>query len=292
MEYKVDLMHDWVEQMKQEMINVGLNITNLSTEKVPYGYFNYKRCLIKAKPRQVIRSDVFFCPQDWNKGLAKLIHKIENGSDLKPHLKLKVNNDEDNIDFFLNDWGVYSLHLKKRISNEAEEKGPVVFAYFTDTIAYFIGCFPEEEWSAKNILEVMDRNWPALIESYKITGIMGESAPMSNDEMCSLRKQNKNLIITMKTGVAYCSVGRTYDGEGNCLKVVKEVEQIKARLQHLEEELHKDIDKIESKVRYAHEDIVDAFEIGLSEDKLGRTILVEKNNRVALAKLHGLFGSF
>ena len=57
-----DFRRDWIQHIKNELLNAGLDLQNLDGEKVCQAYFNYKKRLIPSRPRTVLVSKELKCP--------------------------------------------------------------------------------------------------------------------------------------------------------------------------------------------------------------------------------------
>ena len=102
--------------------------------------------------------------------------KIEKGESVNPHLNSATKKDQ--LDGLLYDWGIHHLHLGETFSapGYVERTGPVLFAIFRKDDVYFIDIRNHEGWSDKNLLEIVNRNWPELLSIYKMEGVMPETS--------------------------------------------------------------------------------------------------------------------
>lgn len=284
---EINLIADWRRVMQTELEAKKFKLCD--DLDIAQQYFYYKSRLLKTKPRQVIRAEKFYCPPEWEKGLNKIIHKLENGSDMQLHLDLKITPDETPEDFLLADWNIYAFRLRKRVSADKEELGPVVFAYFKDVAAYLLTTKSDESWSVKEMISIVDSNWPKLLEEYRITGIVGQSAPIDSVSYAALRRKNKNIIISLDSGRVFCSNQQRYDDFGYRLNYVEGIERIERHLKRIETAIIKEKDDVLTRVKKESGKNLQKLHIILGRDKDGYAYIGEKASKVVLSRSEGLF---
>ena len=64
---RLDLFSDWIEIAKSELVNEGYEVDGITDEEISILYFGLQKKLIKPKPRQIFKSDIFFIFQVYQK---------------------------------------------------------------------------------------------------------------------------------------------------------------------------------------------------------------------------------
>lgn len=157
---------------KKEIEEIGFDTSKLVTdEDVLHSYCSYSHRLIEKQPRIIHKADMFVCPDEVKEGLDWLESKIKQGKSLIPHLNTAIQ--KDKLDGLLYDWGIHHLHLglKLETTGFVERTGPVLFAVFRPNDVYFVDVRDHEGWSDKELLEIINRNWPELLSIYRMTDV-------------------------------------------------------------------------------------------------------------------------
>jgi len=116
------------------------------------------------------------CSAGEKAAMAAISAKFQSGTDVNGHLS-RDSTDPHKVDGLLYDWGVYHLHVSNTKQNPAQKffdrVGPVALVKVTHTDAYFIdirqhGVGNQLLWTQQDILGIIDRNWPALLDPFTI----------------------------------------------------------------------------------------------------------------------------
>lgn len=209
MNFQIDLRRDWLDRLKQELHGMAYTIDpSTPDEQIPLIYFNAILRRIPQKRRRVHISSEFTCPTANQSGLQTLQAKIENGEDLTPHLSrlLKRANFDDDA---LNDFGVHHLHLGINVQADGfiERTGPILFALFQEDDAYLIQVYTHSDFSNREVVEIVHRNWPHVIANYAIPGVVDIAFNPDSDEIAELRKIHVNPSLQMDDGTVYLPLG-------------------------------------------------------------------------------------
>ena len=141
-------------------------------------------------------------------GLDQLIEKIENGTDIAPHLsrgilcgfkpkdptKPKALLKRPDLDLLLNDWGIHHLHISTKLDKDgfverrpSHPPRPLLFGIFRPDAAYLIDLMQHGDWTHTHLLEVAAREWPDAELVPELKGILPSSQPFSNEDRKPLR---------------------------------------------------------------------------------------------------------
>lgn len=102
-------------------------------------------------------------------------------------------------DLMLYDWNIYHFHLsnEKELSGSSEEvyfyqrTGALLFVYnkINDNNAYFLDISKKHIFSNQNLLDIINNNWPDLLNEYIMQGI-SKARILTDQEKAVLRKNH------------------------------------------------------------------------------------------------------
>lgn len=202
----------------------GIKLCDLDVSPIDT-LINIFQTVIPQKKRKIIESVDFQCPEKEKKGYANLRSKILIGKDLNPHLSKQIFNPKFNDGMHL-DFGLYHLHLgvdferDKRGNYFSERTGPLLVAYITDDMVYCVGIFEHssELWSNSKLIEIIDREWPHLIEDKKVKYAKDISPKIEDKDRNRLRKIGLNTVVTLPNGSNYQWLGGGIAASGGSAK--------------------------------------------------------------------------
>ncbi len=216
MNIKINLTEDFSNLIKEKVKEFEIRLQDLNyynelkaekkIDDVCLKFFNLNRRFIQQKVRRIEKSKEFICPAQFQKNLNKLEERIKNGEDLTPFLSRFIFK-LDFRDALLNDWGVHHLHLGelKDPKKLSEGHNEVLYAYFTDTTAYFIQIMTHKDWYQPETINTLHNNWPDLIKSYKLdSSIKGESDEV---KIRKWRQGGVSTAISTPDGTTYMGTG-------------------------------------------------------------------------------------
>lgn len=270
MRLKADFVNDWLKILREILSNHwGYDATYVTKEDLPLVFFNAEKRRPASTPRIVRESDAFSCPIRLEKGWMSLRHLVESGADLTAHLS-KLIEELDNKDSMLNDWGIHHFHLGVTMKGAYTERtGSLLFALVTDEHFYAIGVYQHGSWADADIIETLHRNWPDLIEQYKIKNVAATAANRSRTERKYLRRISVNSFVTVADGTVYGPLGGGMLSSGYNLKARIQADYQKVYLQELEQALEYQLPDLKSefvKHGYAGEEEVEA-KLEITEDQ-------------------------
>lgn len=222
---------------KKEIQEMGFDISSLNTdEDVLQSYCSYKFRLIENRPRTIHKADTFSCPDDVKAGLDWVESKINAGECLNPHLNSATV--KDKLDGLLYDWGIHHLHLGTTFVRPGyvERTGPVLFAVFRPNDVYFVDIRDHEGWSDKNLLEIINRNWPDLLSLYKMDGVKPDMG-FSEGDITVLRRSCINTFHELSDGHSYLSMGGGITTGGTSIESMRSYVELIRMLCSVEDEI-------------------------------------------------------
>jgi hypothetical protein len=179
----------------------------------PYGDAVYRlfanmRRRMEARPYRVLEAAELVCPPDVASGYAELKSELEQGIDVTARLSRKASK-ATYEDGMLNDWGITHLHLGLRgAQGGVPPTNPVLFALVRDDVVYAIGFFAHGAWSDIEVLEIVRRNWPDLMERVLAKG-MTVPFNVNDEERAQRRAAGISSLITVD-GQVYGAIGGGY----------------------------------------------------------------------------------
>ncbi len=221
-EVNADFLADWCEIQRAELTQMGYGLKPTDTaETISLAFYNVQRRTIPPKPRTVLQSRELSCPYELRGGLNVMLKKAAKGVDLRPHQSKGLLR-ADYADALLNDWRIHHFHLGTKPDPKepafVERTGPVLFAWVTKDELCAIDVLEHGDWARQRLLETIHRNWPALIERYRLKGIGLETVP-TDANIKDLRSGHVQ-SMTQIDGVIYFPPGGGYATDGTSMEVV------------------------------------------------------------------------
>lgn len=246
-EVKMEFYSDWISHLQKVLKQAGYTPTT-KQEEISIQYFNLLRRLISVEPRKVLISEEFSCPPELTSGLNLVKEKIEQGKDLRSHLSRRIV-DLDYNDDLLNDWDIYHLHLGSTVDQDGfiKRTGPVLFARFDEQNAYFINVMGHGNWTNKDMIRIIHRNWPESIERFRIEGVRLSHSLTDKDR----KKLRKDVIsfIELEPGVVYAPPGMGASTAGTGQEVVTASDRYATRIRSYENVIKESIEEISKKAK-------------------------------------------
>ncbi|MFN3359629.1 MAG: hypothetical protein ACK418_26980 [Pseudomonas sp.] len=225
---------------------VGSNGSHADLFQAIVQYVNLRDRVPSVRKWIVCRSD-YLRNQSLNAsisaGLEKLISAAEAGEDLRPWLHDAIFNDKQ--DALMNDWGVQHYHLglqliaSKTGRKKISRTGDVLFAKHKEDAGslYLIGIFDHRSFSEKQLLEIVNTQWPELLGHAKIENLIDISHSPSSSEIHHLRKNQVNTAVEIN-GEFFMGPGGGYTTSGHSTKAVMKALGVRKMLSALQEEVN------------------------------------------------------
>jgi hypothetical protein len=169
---------------------------------------------IEPRPRQTKKSTTFTCPSDHQAGLDALLRISEAGGNLRPYQSTGVEQDEYD-DGMLNDWNLHHFHLGKtphtRFPGFMARTGPLLYAVVKPDILYCLAVLNHGGWSNQQLLEVMDRDFPELVQAatFKSSTLKPSRVTVnySDQDVQLMRNHGINAVTQTSSGRIIANVG-------------------------------------------------------------------------------------
>lgn len=242
-----------IKLIQEHYKSVGMKYTpSTDIRRCLVDFMNLEMKIIKPVPRLVYRSKEITSrriPMENRRALAYIENKIRSGADITFHQSKDVLNPEFN-DLLLNDWVIHHLHLSdtKKQKNQRfyDRTKYVLFAIFGANQAFLIDIRthgPNGEphvFAKKELLEIIDRNWPEILKGYvheEITALLHDP---TDEQVDKFRKNGISFGMTEVNGKVIMNPGIGITTGGNNLHVVKRANEIIRYLQGSLMEIDKD----------------------------------------------------
>lgn len=245
----IDLRRDLVGIYRAELDRLGYDVRGISgDEELLRAYFGVCRRLVFPQPRQILKSKSFTCCPKHHDALAQIEQIIHEGGDITPYLSKNIKRLNYN-DAMLNDWGIHHLHFGIRIERDGfvDRTDMLLYCRFEEGYAYFIAVLPHGSWAKQKLVKTIHENWPALIDRYRIRGVIGER--ITDEEIKALRKVNVNLFVEIEDGVAYLPIGGGTLSSGENILDVRQADVCFRWADRMQQKIIDDYPNIEERAR-------------------------------------------
>ena len=280
---KIDFVRDAKELFKRRLEAMGVIIKHDDDPII--SWYIYRERIIPASRREVVKAKDFSCPPLFTEKLKRLETEIENGANLNSYLSRSIMNCSKD-DLMLYDWGIYHLHISDKLDTKKsdgfmERSDLLLYALFDDDKAYFIKTINHKGqnnmWTKKECLDIINDNWPHLLESYIMKGVSKEQQYISDDERSALRKNHLNTFITLNNGVVIMPPNMGLVCDGSPFKAIYAADYLKKQLKDVQSSIMNDISDFRKKIK-SNEAI---YEIKL-EEIMANQLNLKVNNHISV----------
>ena len=219
----IDLQADFSAYVYAALKRAGFK--DADKKQAVYQYYNLLKRKIKQKPRKVVYSKEFSCPEEYQAALKEFEEKVSNGSSLMPFQSEKIKKADYN-DMLLNDWGLQHFHLSRRYRDDGfvARSQFQIFAYVTDEVVYMIQILPhnaEDLYSKRDLVRILRDNWPELIERFHMNGISGLTEKFDDHAYGEIRQANITTFLELGENEVYGLIGGGYATNGFSIEALR-----------------------------------------------------------------------
>lgn len=189
-------------------------------------YFRARVKMIVSRPRSVhysaeLRATLDRLGERYRHPLARIEERFRTGGCLTEFLSAMAPN-VDKPDAMLNDLGIHHLHIGAKRHPKAkrvERSASLLLVWVGVDDAYLIDIRPHPQrhnpddygWSRQEYLDVIELNWPHLLDPYEVRGVSGVS--VSDSGRKELQRKNAN-VVTQVGNRAIAPPGGGMTGSG------------------------------------------------------------------------------
>lgn len=230
-----NLYDQWISAIRRDLSEKGFNHLGIDDRDCAIRWVAWKRRTVPDGPRNILKAEGFNCPNDHQEGLADLEKTFISGKDIWRWQTINIDNPEFKCeDRLYNDWGVHHFHLGigyKKGTPYKERTNPLLFALVDKFTVYEIGIYYHGDWYERDMLEIIDKNWPNLLDRFTLRGVRSSSYPQNNDDIKLLRGNNKNpgnvnYCLTLNSGRVIVPPGGGYATNGTSIEAVRYADSI------------------------------------------------------------------
>lgn len=183
---------------------------------------------ISTRPRRVEYSKQIQSSSSWllhRSDIERLAAASEAGENLVPYQGRKVSV-FDRPDRLYLDWGIQHLHLGKLLPGRSLSQGTseLLFALFLDDAAFFIEVYNHKSFSARELLRILDSNWPWWTDRYAVSGAVHPAARPTDVEVHDLRVNHVNAFIEVSPGRVLAPPGGGCTSAGTSVTAMRDAQ--------------------------------------------------------------------
>lgn len=209
-----DLMLIIQEYMDADSLVYDQKLIINNPKKIFLQYLEYRNRLISKIPRTVHYSKELLSSSElpmFKEAVDNLESLSKNGSNLAPYQSRRLYNLEFN-DWLMNDWNIQHLHLGEHQLGErfCTSSESLLYAYFTTSDVYFIAILDHKAFTELELVEILDNNWPVIIDQHTATGIVDVQYHFNSENIHQLRKGGVTGILKLNSGKVLMPLGGGY----------------------------------------------------------------------------------
>lgn len=227
-----DFQSDYAETLRAALARWDVHLDDgAPLEELSLTFHKVSYRIIEPRPRKFRSAAGFTCPDELKPGLNALKLASARGEDLTPFQSKSVVN-VDEHDTMLSDFGIHHFHLGGRAGTSLAgalghqaggvvRSGPLLYAIVKATHVYAIGVRPHGHWAKVDLIDTVERNWPELLEPFRLRGVVGLETEVSDEDRARLRKAGINVPIASGAGGFYFSPGGGHAGTKTPVNAVR-----------------------------------------------------------------------
>lgn len=281
----MNLNKDLQEICKQFFTDNGFDISRIKDGEFLIAHLGYLHRLLPIKPRRVLFSKNFRCPESYKEGFEKFIETVQSGGNLAPYMTKKLQ--EIYNDPLFNDWKIHHFHLGVNLDRAdkhfMERTDDLLFALVDGNNFYCLEIAPHAHSSFlnKNLLEIINTNWPELFGAHKLNNATFKPENLSEEQIKTLREKNVNVAHNLSDGSAVFHFGGGLTGAGTSVTCVMRANKIHNHLEGIQMFLESDAQTASVKNYLASEGRIfrDQTDIQLVEYNDNHVVVADYNNK-------------
>lgn len=252
----MDFKSDLRRIIQEEFSVLGISYTQNDLRELCIHYMNTKFKLIQPGKRVVTVSNEYSAKvtgQPFEPILDDIKSKFIHGVDINPHLSKQILK-PDFDDYLLSDWSIHHIHISNSRTNPSDyfydRSDKLLFALVRDGIVYFVDVRPHNEtnvFSNREILEIVDRNWPEITNQFVLDGVIGVTHNCNNEEIAIARKKGLNVCLEIN-GKVIAPMGLGLMTSGDAFKSVNATHNLLDAIDNRERELAQNSAKIKEQI--------------------------------------------
>lgn len=287
----MDLKADLDSLMAADMRKRG--VLPSGPRNIGYQYFNLLKRLISVRPRNIIKSKEFSCPPEYALALRDFEKDIKDGKNLNRYLSDSIRNPSVSDDL-LNDWNIVHFHLSRRFRTDGfvKRSNYQVFAWVTDDCAYLIQIYPHKAdnlYCRQEMIRIIENNWPQLLESHKLKGVVSLSEIFSDEAYSQIRKAHVTSFVQTGENKVYGLIGGGYMSDGSSGEAMRNADFWYNHLKDCEIRIKASMPMIVQAIQSVREEAAAEYEIKLAclPESCEEIKMIEIQNFIGIQMLLG-----
>jgi len=164
-----NLYEQWISSIRTNLAEHGFDPSDYDDRECAVRWWSWQRRTVKPRKRQILRAGTFTCPPALQAGLSVFEMAALDGEPLWPW-QSRLIDDHSFEDQMFNDFGLLHFHLGDGLRNDGyvNRTGKLLFALITRDAVHEVGIFNHQDWFELDLLNIVEANWPALLDSYAV----------------------------------------------------------------------------------------------------------------------------
>lgn len=214
MEFYKDLAKMVSVELDAESISYQRSLIDSDHKELLRKYFEYKLRRINKTSRKVYYSAELLSSSELAENKTA-VDSLENLAVSRGEFAPFQTRQLYNLDFndaLFNDWNIQHLHLGVHSPGNTFCDGTkdLLYTYFTESEVYFISIMDHRSFSELKLLEIIDNNWPVIIDSHVLHGVLDVQYQYNSEDIHQLRRGGVNSILKLSSGKIIFSPGGGY----------------------------------------------------------------------------------
>ena len=287
MSVTVDLFEDFAEQIRRKF-NLDASFDALEAVKI-HAWYDLRRLPKKqwnVYYSEELKKNNFFISN--KQFIDRIKEKAEEGEDLSPHASVLIN-DISAKDEMHADWGIYHLHIghgnrPARIQGFVNRANELLFVIPSVNNLYFIDVLDHNSWTNFHLIEILDNNWPSLIDPFRLRGVTSLSYEPTEQELYKMRKNQINASFRVGNSF-FMGPGGGIATDGSSIRAVRMSQNVRQLLTDYSRQLEKEENEIREKIEATTGASIEEIKLKLHEydPKNGSGTMIEENTQIALS---------
>lgn len=289
----MELFKKFMDVVKDELNYFGVNdLSGITDEDIFIVNQNLKLKMVKQDKYSIVESvevlgRIDTIPKENKIAYKQLKKKLETSGDVVPFLSKQAVKAKFQ-DLMLLQWKIHHFHLNSTNNGGRfnERSDYLLLVFFDKKKAYFIDIIHHndpEVFVKQEYLEIIVKQWPELMSSYKLNGVTGLARSNSNSDLKQLWKAQINTFFEIN-GNVYAPIGGGVNAAGSGVDQVRAFLSWQDKIERIEED-------IDAQKQNIIQDINDQKKLSIIDLKLdfdyynGRLVLLELQSELILYEL-------
>ncbi len=217
-----NLYDQWIAAIREELTNASFDHSGVADQDCAIMWQAWKRRTVRPGSRRILKTSGFSCPAALQTGLDDLEAALSTGAPVWPW-QSKLIDRPTREDGLYNDYAVVHFHL----GTGAEANGYIsrtnelFFAVVDSSFVYEIGIYRHGDWWELDIIDLIDANWPSLLDRVTFRALDVANCPRTREEVKALREANLVSILKLKSGRIVAPLGGGMASNGTSIEAVR-----------------------------------------------------------------------